>query len=594
MSATLDQSKVIAVVPEQQERIALRNAGRPDSTRMDGALARELAYRSSIPVVVEGRVGRIGGGYSIVLQVSNAADGRSILSLEDQASDAAALMPTLVRMSHRLRQGLGERAANLRAAQTLGDVMTPSFEAFKLYARARELNASGDTFDALPVVRQALAIDPDFASAWLMLGTIFGNLGEPDSAIMAFDRALRNPERLHQSQRLDVQARQQMFRGELQAAIATLGALLKLDPSPGETAAALNNTGICLSILGEEEQALEFFRRSGSAWPVQPPGIYWQNLSDSMVGLGRPADARVPLAHFTSEGVRRLALLEILLLERNRASADSLAKSLALDAAMPAQFRAAAGAVRASLAAERGELEVAERGLDQVQSAGADEDSPGMEASTWIIRATFAELRGRPVPPEPGPPAGNLRPMVVSLRDAMLGDSAGARRRLAAWQPAVGLQRRVKIGATGLLQGRADWRRQRWDRVVEELRSNAANGSRNEPPPLAALRTSSRWLIADAFEGLGQPDSARFYLEHILDPPGNNTISLVSRGFAEPFVRQRLVKLNLSLGRLGEARHQWDELAMACVHPDAPLAAALDESRSVLMAAEGMGAGARK
>jgi hypothetical protein len=130
--------------------------------------------------------------------------------------------------------------------------------------------------------------------------------------------------------------------------------------------------------------------------------------------------------------------------------------------------------------------------------------------------------------------------------------------------------------------------------VVESLRANAACGRRNEPPPLAALRLPSRWLIADAFQSLGQPDSARFYLERMLDPPGNHPVLLTARGFAEPFVRQRLVHLNLALGRLAEARRQWDQLAATCVHPDPPLAASMNETRSALLAAEGMGAGARK
>ena len=594
VAATLDQSKVLAVVPEQQARIALRNAGRPDSSRVDAALARELAYRSSIPVVVEGRLARIGSGYSIVLRASNAADGRSLLSLEDQAVDAAALMPSLARASRRLRQGLGERAADLRAAQVLGDVATPSFEAFKLYARARELNAASESFEAVPILRRAVALDPDFASAWVLLGTVFGNIGLPDSAVAAYDEAQRHPARLRESQRLDIEAKQASFRGDLLAAIASYNALLKLDPTPIEAASALNNQGIYFNLLGDYEQAMEFYRRSALAWPVQPPSIYWENMGDTYIAMNRPKEARAQIAHIQASLAGRAQLLEILLVERDGRRADSLANAMARDATVPLPFRQGATSVRLSFIAQRGELETAARGLDQLQVEMRDLSSQGFTFWAWSLRAWLAEVRDRPMPSNLDAGNRELHPLATAVHAGMLGDSAGARRAITSWPSSVGLRRWVKDAALNYVQARADSRLKHWDRVVESLRANAACGTRDEPPPLAAFRLPSRWLIADAFQSLGQPDSARYYLERILDPPGNPLVLLASRGFAEPFVRQRLVHLDLALGRIGEARRQWDELAATCVHPDPPLAASMNETRSALLAAEGMGGGARK
>src|SRR5262249_47616072 len=57
--AALDQSKIVATVPREQINLALRSAGKPTSTRVDAELARELAYRSSVRTVLEGRIGRL-------------------------------------------------------------------------------------------------------------------------------------------------------------------------------------------------------------------------------------------------------------------------------------------------------------------------------------------------------------------------------------------------------------------------------------------------------------------------------------------------------------------------------------------------------
>jgi tetratricopeptide (TPR) repeat protein len=428
----------------------------------------------------------------------------------------------------------------------------------------------------------------------VLLGTVFGNIGQPDSAVAAYSEAQRHPARLRESQRLDIEAKQASFRGDLQAAIASYDALLKLDPSPVDAAAALNNVGTNFSVLGDYEHAMDFYRRSGPVWPVEPPSIYWENMADSYIAMNQPKEARSQIAHISSTLPGRTLLVEILILERDRRRADSLSTALAADAAVPLPLRQIATSERLSLVAERGEVESAARGLDQLQAEMTSSSGQGPFFSTWLLRAWLAEVRDQPIPSHLDAGNRELYPLATAVHAAMLGDSAGARKALMSWQSTVGLRRWVKDAALSYLQARADSRLRRWDRVVESLRANAACGTRDEPPPLAALRLPSRWLIADAFQGLGQPDSARYYLERILDPPGNHTMLLVARGFAAPLVRQRLVHLNLALGRLAEARRQWDELAATCVHPDPPLAASMNETRSALLAAEGMGAGARK
>ncbi|HEY6865743.1 MAG TPA: protein kinase, partial [Candidatus Eisenbacteria bacterium] len=76
LSAALDQSRIVATVPQDQIRQALRLAGKPPTARVDATLARELAYRSAVRAVLEGTIGRLGSGYSIVLRVVDADTSR--------------------------------------------------------------------------------------------------------------------------------------------------------------------------------------------------------------------------------------------------------------------------------------------------------------------------------------------------------------------------------------------------------------------------------------------------------------------------------------------------------------------------------------
>ena len=78
--AALDQSDVVRTVPGDQVRLALQSTGKPASTRVDAELARELAYRSAVRTVLEGRVGRLGRGYTVVLRVVDADSARVLVS----------------------------------------------------------------------------------------------------------------------------------------------------------------------------------------------------------------------------------------------------------------------------------------------------------------------------------------------------------------------------------------------------------------------------------------------------------------------------------------------------------------------------------
>src|SRR5262249_36351929 len=201
--AALDQSEIVAPVPVDQIRLALQNAGRPPSTRVDGELARELAYRNAVRTVLEGRVGRLGSGYSLVLRVVDADSARVVASVSDAAVDEKGLIPTVGRISKKLRAELGERSSALQSTRDLALSITPSFEAYKARVRGSERRSRwGDERGGIVWYRRALALDPDYAHAWLVLGYALAGVDEPDSALAALREAQARPDRLTAKQML--------------------------------------------------------------------------------------------------------------------------------------------------------------------------------------------------------------------------------------------------------------------------------------------------------------------------------------------------------------------------------------------------------
>jgi hypothetical protein len=135
-------------------------------------------------------------------------------------------------------------------------------------------------------------------------------------------------------------------------------------------------------------------------------------------------------------------------------------------------------------------------------------------------------------------------------------------------------------------------RTRHWTDVPGRIASPAREGSdRGRPvadPICDRIGTpAERWLVAQAYEQLGQPDSAAAFYLRMLGPevPGINLIGLV-----HSFVHQRLVLLYARTGRLEEAERHLAILERNFTHPDPDLRHLLDDARAAVRGARGVAA----
>jgi len=97
-----------------------------------------------------------------------------------------------------------------------------------------------------------------------------------------------------------------------------------------------------------------------------------------------------------------------------------------------------------------------------------------------------------------------------------------------------------------------------------------------------------RWLLADAFERLAQPDSAAACLERITNDPAPAIQESYLRGILLPFAHRRLVMLYARTGHLEEAKLHWKIFTETVRTPDPDLQPLIAEARAALASAEGM------
>ena len=200
LATQLVQSPFLNILSDQRVSETLRLMGRSPGDRITVETAREICERTQSTAVMAGSIASLGSQYVIGLNAMNCASADSLAREELQASRKEDVLNTLGKATTNLRAKLGESLASVKRFDTpIAQATTPSLEALKAFSLGlHAADAKGD-LEAIPLLKHAVELDPNFAAAYTNLAFRYGNLGEEDTAShyaqMAFDRRDRVSER---------------------------------------------------------------------------------------------------------------------------------------------------------------------------------------------------------------------------------------------------------------------------------------------------------------------------------------------------------------------------------------------------------------
>ncbi len=368
----LSQSRTVALVDPARVATILERMGRPPGTPLDLALAREIAQRDDIKVVLDGQVDAAGSGYVLTASLVSAEDGEVLVSGRQTAASADDVIDGIDELSDRIRERVGESLRSLRRTPPLEHVTTPSLEALRYYSQAeRAALVEGQDDRAIAWLEEAVGVDTGFAMAWRKLGVLLGNRGDqPSRALHAFERALAHADRLPDRERFLTQGSYyQQGTGEVEKAITAYENLLTIDP---KVPAALNNLGLAYDWLRDPVRAAELYTR---ALASDSSALTLVNLARAQAAMGRWDVAKSTQARLEEKypdnpiGQRQSAWLNAALSEYDaaRASFEALQRLQAGSSYWTTQARLGL----ASIDAATGRLSDALRHLDEV-AASAD------------------------------------------------------------------------------------------------------------------------------------------------------------------------------------------------------------------------------
>jgi len=182
----LANSGRLTVLGPERIQDTLRLMRRPLDSRVDTALAEEIAVRDGgIGGVIGGSVSKIGSTYLLVAELTDSSTGSILRSWNESASEQKEIVGAVHRLSNRIRLEVGEiLPQNQGADHPLERVTTPSIKSLQLYSQANRLLVMNDATSkaAIDLLQQAIDVDPNFASAHIVLADALKNFRRDSEA----------------------------------------------------------------------------------------------------------------------------------------------------------------------------------------------------------------------------------------------------------------------------------------------------------------------------------------------------------------------------------------------------------------------------
>ncbi len=220
LSVQLSQSPFLNILPDQKLSETLALMGRAPGDVLTAEVAREICVRSNSKVMLAGSISRLGSQYVIGLKAVECSSGEVLAQEQVQAAAKEEVLKVLSQETTRLRQKLGESLTSiLRFDVPLEQVTTPSLDALKALSTADIARAERGDRAAIPFLRRAMELDPNFAMAHAYLAMLYMNLHEPGLSTESMKRAYDLRERVSEDERFYIESHYYHFvTGELEKA----------------------------------------------------------------------------------------------------------------------------------------------------------------------------------------------------------------------------------------------------------------------------------------------------------------------------------------------------------------------------------------
>jgi serine/threonine protein kinase/tetratricopeptide (TPR) repeat protein len=286
LAVQLGQSPFVNILSERKVEETLRLMGRPTTEKISRDVARELCIRTGSKAIVLGSISNLGGQYVIGLNAVGCSSGDTLAEEQEQAAAKGDVLKALGTAAVTLRGKLGESLATIQKFDVPVEATTPSLEALKAYSMGITTGRTKGDAEAIPFMKRAIELDPNFAMAYVGLGVEYSNLGQASLAAEYSKKAYDLRDRVSDREKYRISAFYfQYVTGEVEKATEAYELWAKTYP---RDMVPHGNLGVIYSSLGQYDKAVAETEESQK---LEPTLISYGNLAGDYLNLNRFDDA---------------------------------------------------------------------------------------------------------------------------------------------------------------------------------------------------------------------------------------------------------------------------------------------------------------
>ncbi len=231
ISDRLSQSKFLEVRQPDQVASVLSRLGLQETDNFTRENLRAIGRRGVVKYLASGHYTKAGERFLVRVMILEAETGRLIGTEEVQGESIDSLFAMvdelILKMKPNLEMTAVEAANDIDGRSSR--VMTSSLEAYNYYAQGLKFSHTFKWREGIEMLEKAVAIDPEFAMAYLHLGAWYGNMGNRAEWRKNLDKALELANRLNlpPREKLNIEG---YAKTDIMERLAALNRLLELYP----------------------------------------------------------------------------------------------------------------------------------------------------------------------------------------------------------------------------------------------------------------------------------------------------------------------------------------------------------------------------
>jgi serine/threonine protein kinase/Flp pilus assembly protein TadD len=299
LAIQLEQSPFLKIMDDEQVQQDLRLMSLPAGGRITNQIAHDICVREGVAATIDGSIENLGKDYIITLQAITCQGGATLAREQIQAGDKEHVLNALGTASTAMRAKLGESLSSIQKLnRPLEQATTPSLEALQNYTAGYSEMGQGQFLVAVPLFERAIALDPNFAMAYFMLGIAFNNAGDLERSREYTQKAFSLIDRVSEFERDLIAATYYSYDGQSDKAIDAFRLGIQNYP---RFWGFHNDLSVEYIDLGQFEEGLKEGREAtGLQTNVEPP---YRRQLDAYMCLDRLAEAKQLAEKLRAQGL---------------------------------------------------------------------------------------------------------------------------------------------------------------------------------------------------------------------------------------------------------------------------------------------------